>query len=54
MPRLVSGFVEGDFALAIRFAWDHGPCALLSDQRPQFIGVVPLVAEDIFGAFELI
>jgi hypothetical protein len=54
MPRLVSGFVEGDLALAISFAWDHGPSALLSDHPPEFVGVVPFISEDIFGAFELI
>jgi len=54
VARFVSGFVEGYLALAISFAGDHGPRALLADQRSQFVGVVPFVAEDIFGAFELI
>jgi hypothetical protein len=54
VARLVSGFVEGDFALAISFAWDHGPSALFADQRPQMVGVVSFIAEDILRACELI
>jgi hypothetical protein len=54
VARFVSGFVEGDLALAISFSGYHRPRALLADQRPQFVGVIPFIAEDIFGAFELI
>jgi len=53
VARSVARLVEGDLSLAVGFARYHGPCALVSDQRAQAVGVVSLVAEEIFSTFEL-